>query len=62
MSVLMTVAGAAALRFAGEVFDRTGSYHWLFLTIVAVELVAAAMMFGTRMMIAPRAEAAQAAR
>lgn len=46
MSLLMTVGGAIATRFAGEVFDSTGAYDGLFVTIIIAEVIAAALMFG----------------
>ena len=44
-----------AVRYAGEVYDRTGVYDALFLTFVIVQIVAAATIFATR--LAPTAMA-----
>jgi MFS family permease len=60
-SVVMTIVSALAARYAGEVFDRTGSYGWLFLTIIVLQLIAAALMFGARMLPTPVAASAQPA-
>lgn len=53
MSVLMTAGSAIAVRLAGEVFDRSGAYSGLFATLIGVELIAAALLFGTRMIGKP---------
>ncbi|MBV1918108.1 MAG: MFS transporter [Sphingomonadaceae bacterium] len=45
---VMSLAGAAMVRFIGEVFDRTGSYDAGLWTFLALDVVAAAMMFSTR--------------
>jgi MFS family permease len=42
------VLGALAVRFAGEVFDRTGAYDQMHLAFTAAALAAAAIMFATR--------------
>lgn len=47
--VLLTVFGAVAVRFAGEIFDRTGSYEMFFATMCGVEILAAALIFGAWM-------------
>jgi cyanate permease len=57
MNAITTVVAAASARFAGEVFDRTGSYGALFLTIAAIEVIAVALMLGTRMWAKPVAGA-----
>ncbi len=54
MTVLMTGFSALFVRIAGEVFDRTGSYDWLFIGILIVELAAAALVYLTRVIGAPR--------
>ena len=40
--------GAVAVRFIGEVFDRTGGYDIGFMVFVAADLLAAALIFATR--------------
>ena len=57
------VLSAVAIRFAGEVFDRTGGYEAMFLTFVVIQLLAAALMFATRFTrpLVPAAPAAPAA-
>jgi predicted MFS family arabinose efflux permease len=46
ITFLISVAGACALRFSGEVFDRTGAYSLMFVTY-AVLAVAAAILVGS---------------
>lgn len=55
MVFLMTIMGAVCVRYAGEVFDRTGAYDNMFLTIVVVGIVAALVMWATKMLSAPPA-------
>lgn len=45
---LTAIVGAVAVRFAGEVYDRTGGYDAMFNAFVVVLLLAAAAMFATR--------------
>jgi sugar phosphate permease len=45
---LFGVLGMIFLRFSGEVFDRTGSYDLMFAAFVIAQLVAAILMFATR--------------
>jgi sugar phosphate permease len=47
------VVGAVAVRFAGEVFDRTGAYDVMFATFVVAQIIAAAIMFSTRLLGRP---------
>lgn len=49
---LSALLGVVGLRYAGEVFDRTGGYEVMFVTFIVVQLVAAATIFATR--LAPR--------
>ena len=37
-----------AVRFAGEVFDRTGGYDLMFNVFIIAQIVAAGLMFVTR--------------
>ncbi|MFC4595700.1 MFS transporter [Sphingobium tyrosinilyticum] len=48
VSPLLAVSGAIAMRMAGEVYDRTGSYSTLFLLFVAAQIVAACLMYAAR--------------
>jgi len=48
MAPFLAVIGAILVRFAGEVFDRTGNYDLLFTIYIFAELGAAALMFSTR--------------
>jgi hypothetical protein len=48
MAPLIAVSSACCLRFAGEVFDRTGGYELAFATFVGLNLVAASLIFGVR--------------
>jgi sugar phosphate permease len=48
MAPLIALCSACCLRFAGEVFDRTGGYELAFATFVALNLVAASLIFGVR--------------
>jgi sugar phosphate permease len=45
---LIAALGMIAVRFAGEVYDRTGGYDLLFNTFIIAQLVAAALMLATR--------------
>jgi MFS family permease len=49
------VLSAISVRFAGEVFDRTGGYDLMFLTFIGTMLAAAALMFATRFFRPPQA-------
>ena len=53
MTPILAVVAALCVRYAGEVFDRTGGYHFLFLSFAASQTFAALLMFGTRMFAAP---------
>lgn len=44
---ISAVMNALAVRFAGEVFDRTGEYALLFQTMIAVQLIAAILIYFT---------------
>jgi MFS family permease len=46
--LLFGALGMIFIRFAGEVFDRTGSYDLMFGAFVLAQLVAAALMFANR--------------
>lgn len=46
-SFISTIVGAAAIRYGGEVFDRTGSYRLMFLSFLVVGLAAAVLTFAT---------------
>jgi sugar phosphate permease len=54
MTPILTIVGALCVRLAGEVFDRTGGYDFLFLAFIASQAFAALLMFGTRMLPSPR--------
>lgn len=43
--LFFAVLGASAIRFAGEVFDRTGGYDLLFVTYIFGHVFSAAMLF-----------------
>ena len=51
--------GMVAMRFSGEVLDRTGGYDAVFMTFVGLQLVAAGLLFATRL-IRAKAEAGEA--
>ena len=55
---LQSAASMIGVRYAGEIFDRTGSYDLLFVSVIAVQAIAALMMFATRFARAPAAAAA----
>jgi MFS family permease len=59
---LIGALGMVAVRFAGEVFDRTGGYAGVFHVFLVVQLAAAAVMFATRFTAPVRPAAAAAAR
>lgn len=44
---ISAVMNALAVRFAGEVFDRTGEYALLFQVMIAVQLIAAILIYFT---------------
>jgi MFS family permease len=46
--LIICIVGLAAVRIAGEVFDRTGGYGVLFAGFLVVQLVAAGLMAATR--------------
>ena len=45
---LITIVGAASMRFSGEVFDRTGGYDDMFIAFAGASALAAAVMALTR--------------
>jgi MFS family permease len=45
---VLAALGMAAIRFAGEVFDRTGGYDVMFIAFIVVQAAAGALMFATR--------------
>ena len=42
------ILGLVAIRYAGEVFDRTGGYDFMFVSFVALHVLAAALIFATK--------------
>jgi MFS family permease len=58
--VLAAVA-MVGIRFAGEVFDRTGTYRMVFNVGVATDLLAAALVFATRFTARPAVAPARSA-
>lgn len=50
---LFAIGVAVCLRFAGEVYDRTGGYDAMFLTYCGVLILAAAMIVANRYLPAP---------
>ena len=57
MAPILTLVGALCVRYAGEVYDRTGGYGFVFLSFIGSQLLAALLMFGTRMRSLPPAGA-----
>jgi MFS family permease len=57
---IIAACGMIVVRFAGEVFDRTGGYDHLFSALVVTQLVAAGLMFASRFAGAPAAARAAA--
>jgi sugar phosphate permease len=49
-----TILGAGSVRFAGEVYDRTGGYDLLFATFIGLQVVAAVLTLSTRFVPAAR--------
>lgn len=45
---ILGIVGAVTVRFAGEVYDRTNSYDFLFGVFIAAQLLAAVFIFCTR--------------
>jgi len=43
--LLMALMGAVAIRYSGEIYDRTGSYDLMFLSFIGVSLLAAFLVF-----------------
>jgi predicted MFS family arabinose efflux permease len=62
MAPLIAIVSAIAVRFAGEVYDRTGGYDMMFYTFIAAQLVAAAFMFSTRFFGRPAMASVEPAR
>lgn len=54
-SFMSTFVSAIAVRFGGEVFDRTGSYDLMLLSFFFTGLVAGALLLATRFVARPRA-------
>ncbi len=50
---LTTVFSSVVVRLAGEIFDRTGAYDWMFITFIGLLAVALAMMFCNRIVGKP---------
>jgi predicted MFS family arabinose efflux permease len=50
MTPLLAITAALCARYAGEVFDRTGGYDFLFLSFIASQAFAALLMWSTRML------------
>jgi predicted MFS family arabinose efflux permease len=46
--MLNGVLGMVSVRFAGEVFDRTGGYDTMFATFLITQLIAAGLMFSSK--------------
>lgn len=59
-SLMMALMGAVAVRFGGEVYDRTGGYDMMFMTFTVVAFLSAAMIFATGRMGQIRAQVAPA--
>jgi sugar phosphate permease len=45
---ILAITGATAVRFAGEVYDRTKSYDLLFSVFIGLQLLAALLIYSTR--------------
>lgn len=58
---ISSLMGAASVRFAGEVFDRTGGYDLMFASFIGAQLLAAIGMFSTRFIRPPAVAASPAA-
>jgi MFS family permease len=48
MAPIVAVVSAAAVRFAGEVYDRTDGYDVMFYTFIITQLISTALIFSTR--------------
>jgi sugar phosphate permease len=48
LGLIAGVFSIVAVRFSGEVFDRTGSYNVMFATFIVAQLLAASLVFFTR--------------
>ncbi|MDG2003249.1 MAG: MFS transporter [Novosphingobium sp.] len=46
--LIMSLCGAIALRYGGEVYDRTGNYDLMFISFIVISLVAALLMLATK--------------
>jgi len=46
---VLTIIGAVCVRYAGEVYDRTGGYDLMFITFVAAQVAAAMLMIWVRL-------------
>jgi MFS family permease len=54
-SLAVTLLSAVAVRFGGEIFDRTGHYDLMLLSFLVAGVLSAALLIGTRLMVRPRA-------
>jgi predicted MFS family arabinose efflux permease len=61
MAPIIAITSAMAVRFAGEVFDRTDGYDLMFTAFIGVMLAAAALLFATRLFQHPQAASLGAA-
>ena len=52
---IVAVLSAVAVRFAGEVFDRTGGYDAMLCSFAVLDLLAAGLMYATRFVRSPAA-------
>lgn len=50
MVPVTAILSAVGIRLGGEIFDRSGSYDWMFLSFVAAQIVAAMLILATRSM------------
>lgn len=52
-SFISTMLGAVALRFGGEVFDRTGSYQVMFVSFIVGSILSALLVWWTKPLAQP---------
>ncbi len=60
ITFMISVLGACAYRFSGEVFDRTGNYRLMFVTFIFLSMLAAVLVLSVRRRAADIADGAPA--
>lgn len=59
-ALAMAICSMAMLRIGGEIYDRTGSYHIMFMVFTGISLLAALLVFASKWLPGPRVVEAMA--